>query len=142
MAKRAKCIFRFTIQGNGRNETLTKQPLGPNADFSQSTDGNVSLNSPALLGQFTFQPGWNQVIDPATYLLSPMQRNFLLMWLPGFTLNGQTIPPSMTLAGSTLDGGVGITPAAPIVLGLPAGVGPVYIYNSGSYPITYDTWTW
>ena len=145
MAKHAKIIFKFCIQGDGRNETLTKQPLTPNSDFSISTEGSVSLNSPSLLGQVTLQPGWNQIVDPAYYLLAPVTRNYVALIVPGMAPGqtmpgGQTLPPSVTMAGATTDVGVGIIPGAPVFLGLPSGPASIYMYNWGNYAFTYSTW--
>ncbi len=145
MATQAKVIFRFRIEGDGRNETLQSQPLSPNADFTISTGGAVSYASPALLGQLTLQPGWNQVVDPAAYLLSPTVRNYVALICPGYVqgatmANGQTLPPSLTLAGATTDGGIGLIPGAPIFLGLPQGPSAVFLYNWGQYSVTLNTW--
>ena len=145
MAKHAKLIFRFRIQGDGRDECLVNQPLSPSADFTISTEGAVSLYSPSLLGQVTLQPGWNQIVDPASYLLAPVTRNYLALIVPGAAPgqtmpNGQTLPPSITIAGATTDGGVGIIPGAPVFFGLPQGPVSIFMYNWGNYPFTYSTW--
>lgn len=139
MALQAKIVFRFLIQGNGRNETIVQQPLSPNPDYALATQGAVSYHSPALFAQLVIDPGWNQIVDPATYLTPPMSRNYFAM-LYGST-TGQSYPPgTLTLAGATTDDGIGIATGQPMVLALPAGVVPLYLYNPGATSFIVDTW--
>lgn len=143
MSKRANCTFKFCIQGNGRNETLVRQPLATNPDFSVVTGGAVSLNSPAMMTQVCLEPGWNQLIDPAAYLQSPMARSYYgLFAAAGASGAEPALPPSLTLAGSTMDVGVGLIPGAPLVLALPPGPVSLYVYNWGASPLVCDQWNW
>jgi hypothetical protein len=131
MALQAKITFKFLIQGNGRNETIVQQPLAPNPNYALATQGAASYNSPALFAQLVIDPGWNQIVDPATYLTPPMARSYFAM-LYGST-TGQSYPPgTLTLAGATTDDGIGIAVGQPMFLALPAGVVGLYLYNPGA----------
>lgn len=141
MSKSARVVFRFTIQGNGRDQVVNEQPLSPNPDFSKSTDGAVSYNSPALFGQYILDPGWTQLLDPAGYIASPMVRNYFAFF-PALGGSGQSLPPVITLAGATTDVGVGLNPNTICALALPAGAVGIYVQNPGSTSYLVDTWQW
>jgi hypothetical protein len=126
MAKQVKVGFRFVIQGDGVNITLSRQPLTSNADFSQVTSGAVNINSPAIVSKMTLQPGWNQILDPANYLTAPMVRNYLDFFPPATSVIAKT------LAGSTTDTGVALAPNVPMRLALPAGGVTMYMFLAGA----------
>lgn len=136
MAIRANCTFKFAIVGDGRNETLVRQPLASNADFTVMTGGAVSLNSPAMFTKVVLQPGWNQLIDPAAYITTPMARNYFALIPP----TGSTF--AKVLAGATTDVGVSMATNVPLVLGLPAGAVNLYVYNAGATAETCGSWNW
>ena len=135
MAKYATIRFRFEIVGNGRNEVLSRQPLSTNSDLTIAAPGVVSFNSPGMLTQVVLAVGWNQLIDPASYLAPPMKRNYFALIPP------PTSTTAKVLAGSTADLGVSLVPNMPLVLALPTGAVSMYVYNAGSTAEVCDSWT-
>jgi hypothetical protein len=130
------CVFKFVIQGNGRNETIVKQPLSTSADFSVIAGGAVSLQSPGMMSRLTLQQGWNQIVDPAAYIASPMARSYFALVPPVGSTNKKVV------AGSTLDVGVSVNPALATVLALPPGPVGLYVYSDGATGEVCDAWWW
>lgn len=135
MSIRANSTFKFLLQGDGVNETIVRQPLSTNPDYTLVTGGAVSMYSPATRSKLLLQPGWSQLLDPAAYVQAPMARNYYALTWPA----GSTTP--WAIAGATTDAAVGMNPGMPMALGL-AGAVPIYIYIPGATAVPAMAWSW
>jgi hypothetical protein len=134
MARMVNVRFRIRIIGNGRDETIFRQPMQANADFTQVTSGAVTLNSCATFTQTMLQPGWNQLVDEQAYLTAPTTRSYFTLQPPV----GSTFPK--VLAGATTDVGVSLVPNGKLRLALPRGPVSIYIYQGGPTAEPCDRW--